>query len=184
MKLKSKRKAQQKENKKEVSKTSQENESLLTMPDERSYKDTLTTQKKNVIIFGYKILKEINKRLLVKKLIKSKAVCKLSPGVTSKHFVHYIKPTLQENEFDTSVLHMRVNVLTLGSNIDTVSKDIIHIANHCKIRSKQIIISGLTLTTWLNASFIHQLNNSMKVICQKHGYSFIDNSNVSSENLW
>ena len=112
MKLKSKRKAQQKENKKEVSKTSQENESLLTMPDERSYKDTLTTQKKNVIIFGDRILKEINTRLLVKKLIKSKAVCKLFPGATSKHFVHYTKPTLLENEFDTSVLYMRVNVLT------------------------------------------------------------------------
>ena len=40
---------------------------------------------------------------------------------------------MQENEFDTSILHMTVNdVLKLGSNIDTVSKDIINIANHCK----------------------------------------------------
>ena len=37
--LKSKHQAQQKENKKEVSKTSQENESLLTAPGERFYKD-------------------------------------------------------------------------------------------------------------------------------------------------
>ena len=27
-------------------------------------------------------------------------------------------------------------------------------------------------------------NNSVKVLCQKHGYSFIDNSNISSENFW
>ena len=46
------------------------------------------------------------------------------------------------------------------------------------------VTSGLTLTKRLNASFIYQINNSIKVPCQKHGYSFVDNSNVSSENLW
>ena len=77
------------------------------------------------------------------------------------------------------------DILKLGSDIDTVSKDIINIANHCKnFGLKQIIISGLTLTTRLKANLIYQLNKSIKELCQKHGYSFIDNSNVSSENLW
>ena len=49
---------------------------------------------------------------------------------------------------------------------------------------KQIIISGLTLFARLNASFMRHLNNPVKVLCQKHGYSSIDNSNVSSENFW
>ena len=31
------------------------------------------------------------------------------PGAISKDFVHYIKPTLQENEFDASILHTGVN---------------------------------------------------------------------------
>ena len=57
--------------------------------------------------------------------------------------------------------------LKLGSNIDTVSKDIINIANHCKnFGVKQMIISGLTLTTRLKASFIYQLNKSIKELCQ------------------
>ena len=104
---------------------------------------------------------------------------KFLPGTTSKDCVHYIKPTLQENEFDTSVLHMGIN------DVLTVSKDIINIANRCKNSVlKQIIISGLVLVTCFNASFMHHLNNSVKVLCQKHGYSFIDNSNVSSANLW
>ena len=87
---------------KEVFKTSQENESLLTVLGERSYKNTLVTQKNNVVICGNSIPKGINTRLLNKKLIKSKAACKFFPGSTSKDFVHYIKPTLQENELDTS----------------------------------------------------------------------------------
>ena len=158
--LKSKHQAQQKENKKDVSKTSQDSESLITVSDERSYKDTLITQKKNVVIFGDSMSKGINKRLLNKKLIKPKVVCKFFPGATSKDLVHYIKPTLQENELDTSILHMGVNdVLRLGFNIDTVSKDIINIANHCKKFSvKQIIILGLILTTRLNASFMQYGN--------------------------
>ena len=31
---------------------------------------------------------------------------------------------------------------------------------------------------------MRHLNNPVKVLCQKHGYSSIDNSNVSSENFW
>ena len=92
---------------------------------------------------------------------------------------------MQETEFDTSILHIGVNdVLKLGSSIETVSRDIINIANHCKnFGVKQIIISGLTLTTRLNPSFIYYLNNSIKVLYQKHGHKSIDNSNASSENL-
>ena len=103
-------------------------------------------------------------------MIKSKVVCNLFPGATLKDFVHYIKPILQENEFDTSVLHLGVNdILKLSANIDTVSKDI-NIANHCKNLSvKQIIILGLVLTMRLNANFVnckfYQLNNSIKVLC-------------------
>ena len=59
------------ENQKEVSNTSQENESLLTVPSESSYNDTLITQKKNVVIFGDSITKGINTLLLNKKLTNS-----------------------------------------------------------------------------------------------------------------
>ena len=153
---------------------------MLSVPSERSYKETLITQKKNVIIFGDSIPQGINTQVLNKKWIKSKAVSKFFPGATSKNFVDYIKPTLQENEFDTSILHRDVNnALKLGSNIDAASEDII--ANYCKnFGVKQIIILGLTLTTRLKESYIYQLNKSIKELCQKHGYSFIDNSNVSS----
>ena len=174
--LKLKHQAQQMENQK----------SLLTVPVERSYKDTLITQKKNVVIFGDGIPKRINTQLLNKKFIKSKILCKSFPGTTPKDFAHYLKLTLQGNEFDTSILHMDINdILKLDSNIDTVSQNIIKVAKYCKkFGVKQIISSGLTLTTRLNANFIYQLNNSIKVLCQKHGYRFIYNSNLLSESLW
>ena len=64
------------------------------------------------------------------------------------------------------------DILNLGCNIDTVSKDIIDIANFSKnVGAKQ-------------TSFFYQVSNSNKFLCQNHGYRFIDNSNVSSEKLW
>ena len=173
--LKSKHQAQKIENQKEVCKTNQESESLLTVSSESPHKDTLIKQKKNVVIFGNSITKRITTWLSNKNVMKSKVVCRLFPGATSKEFVHFTEPTLQENVFGTPILHMGENdVLKLGSNIDTVSKDIINIENYCKnVAETQIIISGLTLTTQLSTSFIYQLNNSIKVLHQKHSCSLM-----------
>ena len=49
---------------------------------------------------------------------------------------------------------------------------------------KQIIISGLIPFSRLNASFKRNLNNPVKILCQKNVHNFIDNSNISSENFW
>ena len=104
------------ENQNEVSQTSQQNEAV---PSERFYKDTLIPQKKSKVVFQGEIVRGFQ----TKKLIESKVASKLFPGTTLKDFVHYVKPTLHENEFDTSVLHMAVNyVLKLSSNIDSVKR--------------------------------------------------------------
>ena len=61
--------------------------------------------------------------LLNKKLVNSKVAYKLFPGTRLKDFSDYIKPTLHENEIDTSVLHMAVNdALKLRSNTDSVKR--------------------------------------------------------------
>ena len=57
------------------------------------------------------------------KLINSKVAYKVFPGTTLKDFLRYIKPTLHENEIDTSVLHMAVDdALKLSPNIDSVKR--------------------------------------------------------------
>ena len=65
-----------------------------------------------------------------------------------------------------------------------MSKDMINIGNSIAFRCEKNHYFCLTLFTHLNASFMHHLNNPVKAFFQKHGYSFIDNSNVSSENFW
>ena len=109
-------------------------------------------------------------------MIKSKVVWKNFPGATSKEFVHYIKPTLQENEFDSSVSHMGIiDVLKLGSTIVTVSR----YHKYCQILEK----CWCETNHYFRFDTYYAVNNSIKILCEKHGDSFIDNSNVSSENL-
>ena len=65
-----------------------------------------------------------------------------------------------------------------------MSKDMINIGNSIEFRCEKNHYFCLTLFTHLNVSFMHHLSNPIKVFFQKHGYSFTDNSNVSSDNFW
>ena len=118
-------------------KPQQQSQPLLKKPTSHQDPDIepLTSEKRNVIIFGDSIPKGINTRLLNTNLIKSKAISKCFPGASSNGFVHYIKPTLQnlENPFESAILLMGVNdLLKRGSNIDGVANNIMKIANECK----------------------------------------------------
>ena len=104
-------------------KPQQHSQPLLKKPN--SHQDPniehLTSKKRNVIIFGDRIPKGINTRLLNTNLTKSKAISKCFPGASSNDFIHYIKPTLQnsENTFESTILYMGVNdILKRDSNID------------------------------------------------------------------
>ena len=86
--------------------------------------EPLTSEKRNVIIFGDSIPKGINTRLLNTNLIKSKAISKCFPGFSSNDFIHFTKPTFQnsQNPFESAILHMGVNdLLKRDSNIDVVT---------------------------------------------------------------
>ena len=171
-------------------KPQQESQPVLKKPTSHQNPDIepLTSEKRNVIIFGDSILKGINTRLLNTNLIKSKAISKCFPGTSSINFIHYIKPTLQnsQNPFESAILHMGVNdLLKRDSNIDAVTNNIMKIASECKPYGiKNIFISGLTINNRLHSDLINTMNHALKLDCIKYGYHFIENSNILPDNLW
>ena len=114
--------------------------------DQDSYKETLTSKKRNVVIFGDSIPVGINTNLNIN-LIRSKAFRKFFLGASSNNFINYIKPTLQnpENPFETAILHMGVNdLLKRDFYFDVVSNNIRNIANEYKTYGiKNIFVLGL-----------------------------------------
>ena len=124
--------------------------------------------------------------LLNKKLRKFKVAYKLSPGTTLRDFLHYLKLTLHKNETDTygRLSYGRKWCFETKFQYWQCQKILWILENVLHFFVKQITISGLILFARLNASFMHNLNNTVKVLCQKYCYSFNDNSSLSSENFW
>ena len=114
--------------------------------DQDSYKETLTSKKRNVVIFGDSIPVGINTNLNIN-LIRSKAFRNFFLGASSNNFINCIKPTLQnpENSYETAILHMGVNdLLKRGFYFDVVSNNIMNIANEYKTYGiKNIFVLGL-----------------------------------------
>ena len=81
---------------------------------------------------------------------------------------------------------MGVNdILNLGSTVETVSNNILHIANQCRNYGvKEVSISSVTCTTLLNSNIINYVDNALQNKCQTSGYRFIDNNNITTETLW
>ena len=80
---------------------------------------------------------------------------------------------------------MDVNdILNLGSTTETVSNSILHIANQFRNYGiKEVSISSVTCTT-LNSDLMNDVNNTLRNKCQRSGYHFIDNNNITTEKLW
>ena len=100
----------------------------------------------------------------------------------------YIKPTLQDPQtnFDIAALHMGINdTLNLGSTAETVSNNILHVANQCKNYGvAKVSISSVTCTTPLNSDLIKDVNNALQNKNQASGFHFIGNNNITTEKLW
>ena len=73
--------------------------------------------------------------------------------------------------------------LKRDSNIDAVTNNVMKIANECKTYgTKNIFISG-QINNRLHSGLINTMNNALKLDCIKHGYHFIENSNILPDNF-
>ena len=102
----------------------------LIVSDHGSYKNTHNSSN-NIVFFGDSIPKGINIKNLKSRLYNAYCSCRFFGGATSKHFYHYIHPSLNETNMltDIAVLHMGANDITNSeANKDLVADSIINIA--------------------------------------------------------
>ena len=109
------------------------------------------------MIFGDSIPKGINIRNLNTRLSTANCKCRFFGGATSKHFHHYIQPTLNEENIKTDIA-----VLYMGTN-DILDAEV---------------------NTRRSSAFISAVNNILQDKCATHQFHFIDNSNIKKEHLW
>ena len=140
------------------------------------------------MIFGDSIPKGINIRNLNTRLSTANCKCRFFGAATSKHFHHYIQPTLNGKNVktDIAVQHMGINgILNAEGDKDLIAESFIDIAKECvRLGVKDVFVSSVTVNTRRSSAFISAVNNILQDKCATHQFHFIDNSNIKKEHLW
>lgn len=178
-----------------------ENQHLLSTrpkvyPGEKSYAETTTSPSnkpktdENIAVFGDSLLNfgkntknEINRKLTGK----GRAKFKYFPGATSKDLLCYIDSTLEERKFVAAVIHIGTNdILNNGEDaVSSLLENIRKIAKKCESYGIQkILISGLIFTTRYSENILIHFNTLLKNICDLEGYFYIDNGNITRNELF
>ena len=134
----------------------------------------------SIVNFSTKLKCNINRALT-----NGRARFKYFPGATSKELLHYIDVTLEENNFEVTVIHVRVNdLLNSNNSVDKLLKNIYSIAEKCKSSGvKNVFISAMVKNNRINDFIIQEVNRKIYDDCQMEDYSFIINYGIGSNDL-
>ena len=142
----------------------------------------------NIVIFGDSIHKCINIRNLNARFSNANCKCLFFGDVTSKHFHHYIQPTLNEKNVKTNiaVLHVGTNdIFNAEGDKDLIAESVIDIAKECfQLGVKDVFVSSVMVNTRRSSAFISAFNNVGRDKCGTHQFYFIDSWNMKKEHLW
>ena len=135
----------------------------------------------SIVNFSTKLKCNINRALT-----NGRAGFKYFPGATSKELLHYIDATLEENNFEVTVIHVRLNdLLNSNSSVDKLLKNIYSIAEKYKSSGvKNVFISTMVKNNRINDFIIQEVNRKIYDDCQMEGYSFIINYGIGSNDLF
>ena len=96
----------------------------------------------------------------------------------------YIEPTLDKGP-ETVVIHAGTNDLKSADTANVIAKRVIRLASRCLDRGSKVLVSGL-----INRDDQPNLQGKMEYVtelleasCQSRNIGFIDNSNISLNNL-
>ena len=112
--------------------------------------DTITSQnkrgtnRKNTLIVGDSIIKNIEGWRLNKRM-KSSVAVKSIPGATTKGTKHHIKGCLEDNSPDSIILHVGTNNLKNKESVEDIANDIMDIAIFIRNEKTNVFVSALTV---------------------------------------
>ena len=143
---------------------------------------------KQIIMFSDSIPKGIRIRKFNHYINNATAGQKSFPGATSKELSHYVVPTLQEGWFNSALINIGINGILKnqsGSQCESFTRNILEISHKCKEHGvEEIIISSIVATENIDLNLLARVNASLCNMCRENGFCFLDNSNISSENLF
>ena len=148
------------------------------------------SSKENIIVFGDSIpnLTKSTKNEINRKLVsRGRAKFKYFPGATSKDLLHYIDPTLEDQIFNVAIIHVGTNdILNNGQDaINYLLENIQKMVKKCESYGiEKVLIPGLIFTTRYSENILIDYNRLLKNLCDVNGYFYIDNGNITRNQLF
>ena len=137
------------------------------------------------------MIKGIRTKELNNHLNKFSAGIRPFPGATVKQLEHYVLPTLTDDTPDVMIIHGRCNDIDPRGKLKEITPNeiatgFINIGKLCKEKGvNDVLISGIICRRnkyWNNK--VIATNKILKQLCIEHQFTFIENENISVEQLW
>ena len=144
--------------------------------------NTQTKNKDKIIVFGDSILKGIKIATFNQLLLNGEAKFQFFPGANSRKLLHYIYPTLEEENFKSAVIHVTTN--DINNSRDSRDGDA-HIENIKYIALKcisygicKVFISSICYNTRTSNDYLQEINRRIAGISRENNFNFIENRNL------
>ena len=155
-----------------------------TIPGDKTYKEAVTektnaTHTNNVAILGDSIISFSSgiKSEFDKTFRSGGARLKYFPGASSKYLLHYIDPTLGEQSFEASIIHIGIHYILYDSSSQQMNlflQNIKEIGKKCKsYKVKYVfVLSILTFNTRISHRLLNEVNQMIERVCLENGYYY------------
>ena len=145
--------------------------------------NTQTKNKDKIIVFGDSILKGIKIAKFNQLLQNGEAKFQFFPGANSRKLLHFIDPTLEEENFKSAVIHVGINDINNSRDSrdgDALIENIKNIALKCiSYGICKVFISSICYNTRTCNDYLQEINQRIAGICRENNFNFIDNSNIT-----
>ena len=110
------------------------------------------------------------------------------PGALSKDFLHYIEPTLEEQNFEAAIIHIGINDIIYDSSsqqTNLLPQNIKEIGKkRIRYKVKYVFISSLTFNIRISDKLLNEVNKMINRVWLENGYYYIENRNVYENDLF
>jgi hypothetical protein len=131
-----------------------------------------------IVLIGDSIVKNINP----KKISKKNVIKRTFPGKNAEEIKHEIKSIPTNSTPSHVIIHVGTNNLPINT-ADECVKNIEDLAHSAKARFPGSRIALSSIIGRHDIDITLEVNKSLKALCTKHGYAFIDNQNIDKSCL-
>ena len=131
-------------------------------------------------------IKRIKRNDCNKELRHGKAFFRSFNGANTKQLRHYIIPTLVDDKSDAIVTHVGKNDILNHAKHENIAHSIINIGLDCKTNGvDEVLISSILVKRNPNlTAIVRRVNDMLRDLCKKNGFSFICNDVITTNYLW